>query len=325
MSNDTIDIPDPPDSRPTPTPPPAAPASAIHLLFHEHVTTGMEGALALRSVPRHDWDDFMQEARKLAWSCSDHPTDVPGWKALCQKIIGDLAANKFKQNDRRALYNVGPTGQPDEYVDERTDADRRDPVDQRVLLGLFDTMVDEGEVPARSRQIVEMVAEGVPQDEIADVLGLSHQTVRNDYTTIKKKYRERLRAFLEMGTLHKVLGGTGTLVLLLAIGWWLWQRPEPQANIRPDVVPPTPSATVPQRRTPEQERADVQRAEGLHDCRDGEWEMCLQHLDEAKQLDPAGDTTPEVQTVRQMAHDEWLKSFDLDAGADRFGKKLHGK
>jgi hypothetical protein len=127
-----------------------------------------------------------------------------------------------------------------------------------------------------------------------------------------------------MGTLHKVLGGTGTLVVLLAIGWWLWQRPEPEANIRPDVIPPTPSATVPQR-TPEQERADVQRAEGMHDCRDGEWQLCLEHLDEAKKLDPAGDTTPEVQTLRQIAHDEWLKSFDVDAGPAPFGKKMQGK
>jgi hypothetical protein len=84
-----------------------------------------------------------------------------------------------------------------------------------------------------------------------------------------------------MGTLHKVLGGTGTLLLVLALGWLLWQRHEPEANVRPDVIPPLPSATAPHL-NPDQERADVQRAEGLHNCRDGEWQLCLEHLDEAR-------------------------------------------
>jgi DNA-directed RNA polymerase specialized sigma24 family protein len=315
MSKDTTEIPDPPDSRPTPTPTPpspAAPRTAVHLLFHADVTAGMEGALAIRAVPRQDWDDLMQEARRRAWACGNPPTDVPACKALCQKIIGDLAVNKFVQNDRRALYNVGATGEPDNHVDESTDGERRDPIDQRTLLHLFDTMVTDGDVPPRSRQIVQLVAEGVPQDEIAGVLGVSHQTVRNDYTRIKKKYRERLRVFLESSTLHKVLGGTGTLVVVLALGWLLWQRHEPEASIRPDVIPPSPSATA--HRSADQERADVQRGEAMHDCRDGDWDMCLMHLDEARQLDPAGDTTPEVQTIRAMATDAIQKLKDDDEG-----------
>ena len=337
MSDDTTDIAgtadicddaDGPDSRPTPTPPPcpAAPAVGVPPVCKEEVTAGMEAVLAHRHIDKADWDDLIQETRVRAWMGENHPDTIDGWRALCQKIIGDLIIDHIRKHDRRGCHDAGVTSFADDHPDGRTEGDgeRRDPIDERRMLELFEEMVADGEVPSRSRQIVAMVAESVPQDEIAEQLGVSHQTVRNDYTKIKKAYRERLREFLERGKLYKILGGTGTLVVLLAVGWWLLHRQEqPEAKVFPDtpLTDPRPAAHTQWVKT---HSADL-RAEGLALCKQGKWIDCLVKLDEAKELDPAGDASDEVQTVRAMADDEIRKQYEVDAGHAPTDKKPGGK
>lgn len=45
------------------------------------------------------------------------------------------------------------------------------------------------------------------------------------------------------------------------------------------------------------------RREGLDACRNGSWQPCLDKLDEAREIDPDGDRTPEVQAARRSADD----------------------
>ena len=48
-------------------------------------------------------------------------------------------------------------------------------------------------------------------------------------------------------------------------------------------------------------RAEPMRRLALEKCVSGEWKPCVDGLDEARRLDPAGDTRPEVQQARQAA------------------------
>jgi hypothetical protein len=47
--------------------------------------------------------------------------------------------------------------------------------------------------------------------------------------------------------------------------------------------------------------ADALRAEGLTACGNADWKRCLERLDKARALDPAGDDAPNVREARERA------------------------
>jgi hypothetical protein len=55
--------------------------------------------------------------------------------------------------------------------------------------------------------------------------------------------------------------------------------------------------------SPEQESADL-REMAREPCRASDWARCTELLDEAASLDPAGDTAPEIQAVRDRMAQE---------------------
>ena len=52
---------------------------------------------------------------------------------------------------------------------------------------------------------------------------------------------------------------------------------------------------------PPKTHAEALRAQGLDACDRDEWKLCLQRLDEAKELDPKGDSAKRVQDARTAA------------------------
>jgi hypothetical protein len=76
------------------------------------------------------------------------------------------------------------------------------------------------------------------------------------------------------------------------IAHWL-SPPPPPSPIQPL---PAPSTTAP----PPLEVADA-RAKGLEECDAGRWRACLDWLDLARTMDPAGDQTQPVQDARNRA------------------------
>jgi len=61
-----------------------------------------------------------------------------------------------------------------------------------------------------------------------------------------------------------------------------------------------PAPTVAPTATPA-ERASELRKQAFEACGRGHWNECLARLDEAKTLDPAGESDPEVQAARRRA------------------------
>jgi hypothetical protein len=77
-----------------------------------------------------------------------------------------------------------------------------------------------------------------------------------------------------------------------------WRRAD---RVAAPYVPGTASTTAPEP-TP-QERAFALRRDALHELDLGDAAACVRHLDEAKTLDPAGDSAPEVARARAQAHE----------------------
>src|SRR5262249_47188051 len=69
--------------------------------------------------------------------------------------------------------------------------------------------------------------------------------------------------------------------------------PEPQPTVQQTAPPIEPAP----------ERARALRGHAFERCDASDWQACLDLLDEAKELDPAGDTAPDVTNARQRAHD----------------------
>jgi hypothetical protein len=76
------------------------------------------------------------------------------------------------------------------------------------------------------------------------------------------------------------------IVTLISIGWHL-----PKPRPAPIGVEPPPAL----------ERARTLRRKALNDCAEKRFEPCIEQLDRARDLDPPGDSEPEVQRARGRA------------------------
>jgi len=86
-------------------------------------------------------------------------------------------------------------------------------------------------------------------------------------------------------------------VAFLVVRHFWPSAPAPYASDHPGPLP-APSPSAPERGPTPSEL----RAAALDDCANYLWRACLDKLDAARALDPAGDTTPEVKEVRRQAH-----------------------
>ncbi|HET9953633.1 MAG TPA: sigma factor [Polyangiaceae bacterium] len=98
----------------------------------------------------------------------------------------------------------------------------------------------------------------------------------------------RLRRFLrERWAAEWALGG---LVAVLGLGaLWYWQRRTSAEVVQPERV------------SEQVEYARRLRHGVMRDCHSGEARRCLEELNRAKRLDPAGDTRPEIVEARRIA------------------------
>jgi hypothetical protein len=80
-----------------------------------------------------------------------------------------------------------------------------------------------------------------------------------------------------------------------AIATWFKGKPEPVEPILPDnekAAPPTPH-----------ELAEKMRDEADTACANAEWGTCMHRLDDAKKLDPAGESEDRVKRLRDTIHE----------------------
>ena len=119
---------------------------------------------------------------------------------------------------------------------------------------------------------------GEAQTAIAEEAGVPVDRVRQRISRLFAWVREN-RSQLAAATL-----------LLALVGMWGLARREPQPVSHPWPLEPAG--------TPE-ERGAVLRSKAASECRAQMWRSCLGSLDEAREIDPAGDAAPSVQEMRR--------------------------
>ncbi len=119
--------------------------------------------------------------------------------------------------------------------------------------------------------------EGEKLESIAASEKLPPPRVRQRVSRLRRHFKENWQREVAM------LAALG--VIVSAVVFFVLHKKDPEI-ITHEVVDP---------------RAEPMRRLALEKCATGEWKPCVDGLDEARRLDPAGDTRPDVQQARQAA------------------------
>jgi DNA-directed RNA polymerase specialized sigma24 family protein len=240
-------------------------------------------------LPRDEVENVLQDTLERALRGPSRPrteASMGGWLSS----IGHYAANDFyrEQDKRRRAETAFAHHEPGD------DDAGSGPLD---VVPFLDQELAKPE-NAKDREtyalIVRKAREKLSYEALAAETSSTPDAVRMRFARFGRKYSRafrRRRNFLLLGVL--VL-----LVVSAAIAAIVRARP-PRIEAEPPYAPP--SAAPP--------RTDLDIARELRDeavrgCHEGAWGRCRDLLDEARSLDPAGETEPRVQAARRALRDQ---------------------
>ena len=221
-------------------------------------------AMVRKRVPESEVEDIVQQALAEAIESPHAPEDS---ESLRRWIFG-VAKNKVVDYHRRAgresfdLPDVEGTPAPHGEAD---------------LLRWAEKNLPEGAENKKTLDWMLREGEGEKLESIAASEKLPPPRVRQRVSRLRRHFKENWQREVAM------LAALGVIVSAIVI--YVMRKPEPNI-ITHDVVDP---------------RAEPMRRLALEKCAGGEWKPCVDGLDEARRLDPAGDARPDVQQARDAA------------------------
>lgn len=235
-----------------------------------------------RRVPESDVEDIVQTVLVEALA-SDR---VPAEKSELRKWLTGVARHKIADHHRRAGRE-----RPEELADIETGPP---PVEERELADWAEKQAKSSKEGAATLRWMAREGEGDKLEHIAAEEKLPAATVRQRVSRMRRWMKERWLA--EIAAAAAVLG-----LALFIIYRFVVNKPDEIAKDPP--LPPGTQTTEPGPKpiapSPLQRAQELRRA-AIGDCASRPTE-CLKALDEAKELDPAGDAAPEVQGARRAA------------------------
>ena len=235
-------------------------------------------AMVRRRVPERDVEDVVQSTLVEALASQTRPEDPEA----VRKWIWGIARNKVADYHRHAKRESFEA--PDSVPAPTSD---RQAADDLLRWAMRELPKEKD-----SQQTLEWLlreGDGDKLESIADGSNMPAPRVRQRVSRLRKHFRERWAADLA------ALAALGVVTVLLVM-WWKKSREEPIA--RPD----DSGSALPHELTPF-ERAQDERKRALAACDALQWQSCLDGLDRAKALDPAGDAAENVQNARKLAQD----------------------
>jgi DNA-directed RNA polymerase specialized sigma24 family protein len=222
-------------------------------------------AMVRKRVPESEVEDIVQSTLADAFESPHAPRDPD---TLRRWIFG-VAKNKVVDYHRRAGRETVSAGEMPEV------AGRTAPHTEADLLRWAEKHLPPGDENKTTLDWMLREGDGEKLEWIAESEDVPAPRVRQRVSRLRRHLKTHWQKEV---TLLAALGVMLTILLLLRRN-----EPEPIAN---EDIP----------------RALELRKEGLEKCAAGLWKPCLEKLDAAKKLDPAGDTQPAVQTARDGAN-----------------------
>jgi RNA polymerase sigma factor (sigma-70 family) len=224
-------------------------------------------------VPAQDAEDIVQSALIEAIG-SPHAPSEP--EALRRWLFG-VAKNKivdFHRKQRRETFELP------EVEAARATHEEKD------LLRWAEGALPEGGEAEQTLEWMLREGEGEKLEAIAASEKLPAPRVRQRVSRLRRHLKANWQREVA------VLAALGVIVTMIV----LYLRGKKDEDITRDIRP------VPSVAPDKVEMAKRTRERALERCQKSDWTGCLRDLDEAKALDPAGDTAPAVQKARDDAN-----------------------
>lgn len=254
-----------------------------------------------KRVGEQDVDDVVQTVLVDALAAQR----VPEVDSELRRWLIGIARHKIADHHRKAGRE-----QPAELPDLEASAP---PLEERQMASWAERQAPASKEAARTLEWMAREGEGEKLEQIAIDEQVAAATVRQRVSRMRRWMRERWLA---------ELAAVAALGLLAFALWrWLHKPPVPVTREPPPALedkqgPKEFEKGPPQKMAPSPvERARDLRRAAAEDCSRADYAPCLQKLDEARDLDPAGDRAPEIQELRAGAN----------AAQDEKGKQLKKK
>ncbi len=227
-----------------------------------------------RRVSASDADDIVQTVLCEALVAKNLPSD----KEELRKYLLGITRHKVVDTHRRTSR--------EEIGDIPEQVANPPPVEEEALLRWAEKQAPPTEEAQKTLSWMAREGEGEKLESIAADERVPAARVRQRVSRMRRWMKERWMA---------ELAAVAALGALIFVVWRiLRQTPDDHEMVKPDVTAePVDNSLL--------EKARLLRAEALRLCDEGKYPQCVAGLDEAKKLDPAGDTARDVQWAREKA------------------------
>ena len=232
-----------------------------------------------RRVPPREVEDLVQSTLVDALASAGPPEEADAYRRWLFGIAQHKVAD-FHRRGRRDVVGIQDDVAALEPHDPTRAPDPRDPEQVDLLRWAERELPANDDSPATLRAMLRE-ADGEKLAEIASDERIPAPMLRQRVSRLRRHFRSRwaiqVSALAALGIV---------IVTLIAIGSHL-----PKPHPPPIGVEPPPAL----------ERARSLRRKALNDCAEKRFEPCIEQLDRARDLDPPGDSEPEVQRARGRA------------------------
>lgn len=231
-----------------------------------------------RRVPASDVDDVVQTVLCDALASEARPSDGDELK----KWLLGIARHKVADHHRRAAR---------EPAAELPEIEAHPPPIEARSLALW--AEEQAASTSEAKKTLAWMAregEGEKLENIAAEENVPAARVRQRVSRMRRWMKERWMA---------ELAAVALLSVLALVAWRVLRRPGEVPEAKPERLEPLPpfAPEVP----PVLERARALRADAAKQCDRADWQGCLDALNEAARLDPAGDREQAVTEMRSRA------------------------
>lgn len=229
-----------------------------------------------KRVPASDVEDIVQTVLVEALAAPSRPSDESELRRWLLGIARHKVVDHHRRQSREAAGEI-----PDVPVEPP-------PVEEQSLAEWAEKQAGASRDARSTLEWMAREGEGEKLEAIAAEEKVPAARIRQRVSRMRRWMKERWLA---------ELAAAAALVVLGLVLWRILRKEEPITQPQPE---PRPTTTVPD---PVMERARSLRELAFESCDRSAWQDCLDRLDEARALDPAGDADPRVGAARRRATD----------------------